>query len=73
MTHTTTPLICSECGEGNYAPDGFDPAEQNGRLYTDDTFACVSCGHTVALSDLVLDEGESVSSFMGTLYVVTPS
>ena len=36
MTHTITPLVCSECGEGNYR------ATAHGALFT-----CTECGHTV--------------------------
>ena len=57
MGTTTTPLICSECGKGNYVAtdDDFD------------LFIC-DCGHAVTRYDIVLDEGERL--FVGSDWVL---
>ena len=46
---STTALICSECGQGNYYPTDTDF----------DLFVC-GCGHAVTRYDIVLDEGETL-------------
>ena len=62
MTHTTTPVICSECGRGHYV--------QNASFVV---FTCVKCGHSIE-SELdvlpYLDDAETLTVEMGVLVVV---
>jgi len=62
MTHTVTPLVCSECGEGNYRFN----AAWNTHDCTNPT-----CDHSVTREDIYpnLDEGESLT-FDGPLLSV---
>lgn len=63
MADTVTPLICSECGEGNY--------RFNAALFTHD---CTNpeCDHSVTRADIYphLEDGERLT-FSGWLLAVT--
>lgn len=59
MTNTTA-LVCSECGEGNYA---FNAATG------ENDCTSPTCEHSITRSDVVLDDGESLT-FAGRLLAV---
>lgn len=61
MTNTITPLICSECGEGNY----FFSAATGEHDCTNPT-----CDHSVTRGDIILDDGERLTLGGGYLLSV---
>ena len=63
MTHTTTPVICSECGRGHYV--------QNASFVV---FTCVKCGHSVNSEVDVypyIDDDEMLTVVDGVLSVLS--
>lgn len=62
MGHTVTPLVCSECGTGQYLTGVFG------------IYPCSDCEHEITEQDVVLDEGEMlVTGGVQHVSVLTPN